>query len=121
MFSTGFIPGSDCKYKVTKNNDTNYIFMEPVQEKHKYSLIFLHGLGDSAMGFYDVFDDPENEYNLVPPSCKIILPTAPVRPVTLNEGMDMTSWFDVYTMRSNLSHIDEMYEKYCQTQMAESM
>ena len=35
--------------------------------------------------------------NVVPRSCKVILPTAPVKPVSCNNGMKMTSWYDVKT------------------------
>ena len=69
------------------------------KEDHKYSLIFLHGLGDTAMGFMDVFEDKRNEYQLTPPNCRIVLPTAPVQAVTLNDGFEMNSWFDVFHLR----------------------
>ena len=52
----------------------------------KYSLIFLHGLGDTAMGFLDMFEDTENELQLTPPNCRIVLPTAPTQAVTINDG-----------------------------------
>ena len=32
-----------------------------------------------------------------PPNCKVILPTAPVKPVTCNNGSKSTSWYDVVT------------------------
>ena len=72
--------------------------MTPKTE-HKYSLIFLHGLGDTAMGFKDLFEDKGNEYRITPPNCRIVLPTAPVQPVTLNDGYEMNSWFDIFNLR----------------------
>jgi phospholipase/carboxylesterase len=66
------------------------------QYSHKHSLVWLHGLGDSAYGFYDVFLDPR--FELVPSTCKVILPTAPERPVTLNNGFRMTSWYDIQSL-----------------------
>ena len=63
--------------------------MQP--NEHKYSLIWLHGLGDTAIGFYDVF----TKHVDLPDTCKVILPTAPVRKVTVNMGMEMPAWFDI--------------------------
>ena len=31
----------------------------------------------------------------IPRTCKVILPTAPRRAVSLNHGMKMTSWYDI--------------------------
>ena len=64
------------------------------QEEHTHSLVWLHGLGDSAYGFLDVFD----EHKIAPATCKVILPTAPERAVTLNGGMKMTSWYDIVSL-----------------------
>lgn len=64
-----------------------------VPEIHKRTIVFLHGLGDSAYGFKDLFYD----YPLLP-DCKVVLPTAPLSPVTVNHGMIMNSWFDFITI-----------------------
>ena len=74
---------------------TNYLTCNPKGE-HKYSLIWLHGLGDSAQGFISIF--AEREHSFVPSTCKVILPTAPIRAVTLNQGMKMNSWYDITTL-----------------------
>ena len=36
------------------------IYLTPADEEHKYTIIWLHGLGDTAQGFLDFFysDDP---------------------------------------------------------------
>ncbi|CAG9317804.1 unnamed protein product [Blepharisma stoltei] len=62
---------------------------------HAHTLVWLHGLGDSADGFLDLFQGFE-----LLPNAKIVLLTAPVRPVTLNFGMQMTSWFDIVDISS---------------------
>ncbi len=51
----------------------------------------MHGLGDSADGYLDIFN---GDLNPCSPSTKIVLLTAPIRKVTINMGMQMTSWFD---------------------------
>ncbi|ESP05306.1 hypothetical protein LOTGIDRAFT_152136 [Lottia gigantea] len=56
---------------------------------HKASLIFLHGLGDTGNGWSDVLASLDLK------NLKIICPTAPIRPVSLNAGMPMPAWFDI--------------------------
>ena len=65
------------------------MYLEPVKS-HKYTVIWLHGLGDNSSGFVDVFYSPPNQ--VAPPTAKVVLLTAPVRAVSLNNGMKMTSW-----------------------------
>lgn len=62
-------------------------------EAQKYTLIWLHGLGDTAQGFVPVF----NRFQLLD-DCKYVLLTAPKRPVTVNAGIRMNSWFDIKDM-----------------------
>ncbi|CAF0761847.1 unnamed protein product [Didymodactylos carnosus] len=65
----------------------------PASGKHTASLIFLHGLGDvgtSWLQSFKMYRIPEKTQHI-----KYIFPTAAVRKVTLNFGMEMTSWFDV--------------------------
>ncbi len=68
------------------------IVLQPTKP-HKYSIVWLHGLGDSAEGFSDLFTD--TEISLVPANCRVILPTAPERAVSCNHGMKMNAWFDI--------------------------
>lgn len=56
---------------------------------HVYTIIWLHGLGDSAEGFVDLFSS-----NPLLPNCKVVLPTAPYQPVTINFGTSCNSWYD---------------------------
>jgi phospholipase/carboxylesterase len=59
---------------------------------YKSVLIWMHGLGDSAEGFLDVF---EHQSRPVPEDMKVILLTAPQAAVTVNGGMRMNSWYDI--------------------------
>ncbi|KAK1865376.1 hypothetical protein I4F81_007908 [Pyropia yezoensis] len=54
------------------------------------SLIFLHGLGDSASGWASSFPLPGIEH------LRVVLPTAGTAPVSLNGGIAMPSWFDLH-------------------------
>ena len=86
-------------FKVEKgsNNDVSFYVKSPAEgQDHKYSLVWIHGLGDTGKGFLDVFTDVDMQ--VVPQSCKVILPTAPTRKVTCNGGVKMTSWYDIYDL-----------------------
>jgi hypothetical protein len=56
------------------------------------TLVWLHGMNDGAQDFRNIFLDP----NLVklPDGCKIVLPMAPSRRVTVNGGSESNTWFD---------------------------
>lgn len=60
--------------------------------KHTATVIFLHGLGDTGHGWATALG------NVSLPHIKVICPTAPVMPVTLNAGFKMPSWFDLTSL-----------------------
>ncbi|BCE02602.1 alpha/beta hydrolase [Marinicellulosiphila megalodicopiae] len=74
-------------------SDLQYAQIQPA--KAKYAIIWLHGLGDSGNGWLpiakelqlDNFDD-----------IHFIFPHAPQIPVTVNGGMVMPAWYDIYEM-----------------------
>ena len=43
-------------YDVKTEKDNDWIRLMPKRD-HKFTLIFMHGLGDSAMGFFPIFAD----------------------------------------------------------------
>lgn len=64
----------------------------------KNSVIWLHGLGADAHDFVDIVPQlylPEEQ------AVRFIFPRAPVRPVTLNAGMSMRAWFDIYGLTAD--------------------
>lgn len=67
------------------------ITIMPPNEKHTATVIFMHGLGDSAAGWQDAC------YSLAKifPKVKFILPTAPKARVTINMGQGMNAWYDI--------------------------
>jgi len=68
------------------------LILTPRTEKHTDTLIFLHGLGDSANGWVDIFLSGQSP---CPNSTKVVLLTAPTAPVTANGGYPMPSWYDI--------------------------
>lgn len=71
------------------------IILEPVEAPAEYSLIWMHGLGDSAMGFYPVF---ASEETFLPGNFRVRLLTAPESAVTLNHGFRCNSWYDIISL-----------------------
>jgi len=69
------------------------LIVEPTAA-HTATLVWMHGLGDSAHGFADVFSDPR--FSL--PGLRTVLLTADQHPVTLNGGMVMNSWYDIVSL-----------------------
>lgn len=68
-----------------------------------YSIIWLHGLGADGHDFASMVPQ------LVAPqwpALRFVFPHAPVRPVTLNNGMPMRAWYDIYSL-DRLSRQDE--------------
>jgi len=55
-------------------------------------LIFCHGLGDVGASFSGELAMLQREAF---PFLKVVLPTAPIRAVTVNNGFRMTAWYDI--------------------------
>ena len=61
-------------------------------------VFFMHGLGDSGMGWADAFAN-----YCADPNVRYIFPSAKEMPVTLNMGMSMPSWFDIKELSASAS------------------
>ena len=59
-----------------------------------FTVIWLHGLGADRYDFQPVAEILQQ----VLPSTRFILPQAPTRPVTINGGWSMPSWYDILAM-----------------------
>ncbi|XP_043273596.1 acyl-protein thioesterase 1 [Venturia canescens] len=60
--------------------------------RHSATLIFFHGLGDTGHGWATPMGAVRSSH------IKVICPTAPTMPVTLNAGFRMPSWFDLKSL-----------------------
>ena len=60
-----------------------------------HSIIWMHGLGADANDFVPVV--PELRLP-IPSGIRFVFPNAPVRPVTLNNGIAMPAWFDIISL-----------------------
>ena len=59
------------------------------QENPKALIIWLHGLGADSSDFKDIV----GRLNLL--DIEFILPNAPFRPITVNQGLSMRGWYDI--------------------------
>ena len=70
--------------------------------KHTASLVFLHGLGDTGLGWAGALNTIKPDY------LKVICPTAPMLPVTLNGGMKMPAWYDILSLDETDENREDM-------------
>ena len=67
----------------------------PIGDTATHSIIWLHGLGADGNDFVPVVAELER---LGISNCRFIFPHAPVRPVTINAGMEMRAWYDITSL-----------------------
>lgn len=67
----------------------------------KASVIWLHGLGADGHDFASIVPQLHLPDKL---AVRFIFPHAPIRPVTLNAGMEMRAWFDLYGLGATHKH-----------------
>lgn len=79
---------------VTKN-EVDKSNLLTTDSKPLFSLIWLHGLGDTSDGFLDFFSLQESPIKF---GARIKLLQAPLRPVTINGGASFPSWYDIKSM-----------------------
>jgi len=58
----------------------------------RYSVIWLHGLGADGNDFVPILPELVRP---AWPSLRFVFPNAPVRPVTINNGVPMRAWYDI--------------------------
>lgn len=68
--------------------------------RHVYTMIFMHGLGDSGHSWAPVGQMFGRDRL---PHFKFIFPHAPAQRVTVNGGMMMPSWYDIHSLGTDLT------------------
>eukprot|EP01033_Poteriospumella_lacustris_P008686 gene8685-6247_t len=64
----------------------------PTSGTYSNVVVWMHGLGDTADGWASMMP------SLGIRDTKFIVPTAKSRPITINMGMPMPGWFDIYDL-----------------------
>ncbi|HJU40675.1 MAG TPA: carboxylesterase, partial [Tahibacter sp.] len=63
----------------------------------RYSIVWLHGLGADGHDFEPIVPEfVARDW----PALRFVFPHAPVRPVTINNGMAMRAWYDIYSFEA---------------------
>lgn len=71
--------------------------MSAPSKTYRGALIFLHGLGDTPRGWSNLeYSLPRIKPNLDSSKIKYVFPAAPTIPISINGGMAMPGWFDLY-------------------------
>ena len=78
-------------------NSLPYVEVNP-KSKVKAVVIWLHGLGDSGNGFAPIVPELKIPDEM---GMRFIFPHAPMRSVTINNGMSMRAWYDITSMDFN--------------------
>ncbi|MDF1795697.1 MAG: carboxylesterase [Coxiellaceae bacterium] len=76
------------------NTPLQTFVIEPKQPAN-YSVIWMHGLGATANDFEDIVPAlqlPEHA------NVRFVFPQAPTKPITINGGMPMPAWYDIYDL-----------------------
>jgi phospholipase/carboxylesterase len=63
------------------------------------SIIWLHGLGSDGHDFSPIVPQIRLSNNI---QLRFVFPHAPIRPVTLNGGMQMRAWYDIFALGEDL-------------------
>jgi len=75
-------------------------------EHTEFTVIWMHGLGADGHDFVPVIPELKLPASL---AIKFVFPHAPVRPVTLNNGMEMRAWYDLLSLdRSKTAKEDDI-------------
>ena len=74
----------------TLNSATLECLRRETADNPTASVIWLHGLGADATDF-----EPMVPMLDIQASVRFIFPNAPIRPVTINGGMEMRAWYDI--------------------------
>jgi phospholipase/carboxylesterase len=80
------------KYETRQSGDA--IVMTPATPP-KGSIIWLHGLGADGSDFVPLVPELRLPDAMAP---RFIFPNAPLRSVTVNNGMSMPAWYDIYSL-----------------------
>jgi phospholipase/carboxylesterase len=85
------------------------------------SIIWMHGLGADGTDFVPLVPELRLPDSVAP---RFVFPNAPVRAVTVNNGMSMPAWYDIYSfgvkdredtagIRESAARVQELIEREC--------
>jgi predicted esterase len=93
--------------------------MSTSSSSHAGALIFLHGLGDTPSGWSSL----QRQLPLLEPrlaNIRYVFPHAPTIPLSINGGMRMTGWFDLYEWPISIGDPDDKVGKLAAVEQIET-
>lgn len=75
-----------------KGAEADCVVLLPRDKAYQNVVLFMHGLGDTAAGWSQAMPQ------LGLAKTKFILPTAPIRPITMAQGYAMNGWSDIFAI-----------------------
>jgi len=103
-----------CQHSIVKDGENIYLIP---QGDHTETIVYLHGLGDSAKVAYDRYFSNENTM-FARDTTKVVLLTAPLRSVTFHGGKIMHAWFNIYS--NDISQGYDVTKSFNMTEFFES-
>lgn len=92
-----------CVARVVEKTMLEQIEIEPRQAARR-TVIWLHGLGADGHDFEPLL----RQWGLAEElAVRFVLPHAPIQPVTLNGGMRMRAWYDIYDLRFDSAEVED--------------
>jgi len=81
-------------------------------ERPRHTIIWLHGLGDSGHGFAPIAHELALPESL---AIRWVFPHAPMRPITINNGMQMRAWYDITSLDfANRAEVNDLEQAQAQ-------
>jgi len=78
----------------------------------RHTIIWLHGLGDSGHGFAPIAHELALPESL---AVRWVFPHAPIRAITINNGMQMRAWYDIRSLDfANRAEADDLPDAQAQ-------
>ncbi len=89
------------------SGDRSTLIIKAEGAPHSSTMFFFHGLGDTSHGW----EQPLKQFAEMTPGLKIIAPTAPTIPVTINRGMRCTAWCDIACNSFDVMELLQIFQK----------
>ena len=86
------------------------VYLLPHQ--HKYTLIWLHGLGGSAFDWKGFFDIGRTRF-VSPENTKVTLLSAPIRPISIYRDMPKPAWYNIIETEKILKESEDDVNDSC--------
>ena len=92
-------------FTITEDTETGYIYLDPKGGPHEFTFIFLHGQGELASNYTDMFTCNILKNLLGMNKCRIVLPRASIRDIGFRKDVGahlQYRWFETKNTENDL-------------------